>query len=92
MLYTYVLYSSEYQKIYIGQSANLPERIRQHNSTQNTGWTKKYQPWILIYSEAYPDRKQAMKRERQLKTSQGRKFIWNLLNGKGTSQGGGSVS
>jgi putative endonuclease len=81
MFYTYVLYSIEYQKIYIGQSSNLEERIRQHNSFDNNGWTRKYQPWELIYSESYLERQQAMRRERQLKTSRGRKFIWEIIEG-----------
>jgi putative endonuclease len=81
MFYTFVLYSVEYQKIYIGQSSNLQERIRQHNSFDNTGWTRKYQPWELIYSESYLERQQAMRRERQLKTSWGRKFIWEIIEG-----------
>ncbi|NVO20481.1 MAG: GIY-YIG nuclease family protein [Bacteroidetes bacterium] len=79
MFYTYVLYSTEYQKIYIGQSSNLQQRLKQHNDIDNAGWTRKYQPWVIVYAELYSDRKQAMKRERELKTSRGRSFIREIL-------------
>jgi putative endonuclease len=77
--YTYVLYSRKYDKIYIGYSADVDDRLVSHNDERNRGWTKKYQPWIIAYTETYPKKKQAMKREKQLKSAKGREFIWNEI-------------
>jgi hypothetical protein len=33
----------------------------------------------LIYAEVFYSKKEAMKRERELKSGQGRKFIWQLI-------------
>ena len=42
MYYTYVLYSKQYQKIYVGYTSNLENRLSAHNDIRNTGWTSKY--------------------------------------------------
>jgi putative endonuclease len=82
MYYTYVLYSSRFNKIYVGFSSDLQNRLLAHNDLQNTGWTSQYQPWIIFYSEEYTTKSEAMKREKQLKTSRGRAFIWEMVNSK----------
>ena len=80
MYYTYVLYSKKFDKIYVGYSADLTHRLVTHNSAENTGWTKRSQPWEIIHSEEFETRAEAMKREKQLKSSRGRSFIRGLLN------------
>ena len=50
MNYTvYVLYSYEFDKYYTGQTNNVKRRLEEHNSDK-TGYTKSYQPWILVYT------------------------------------------
>jgi putative endonuclease len=68
-----------YTKIYIGYSADPNRRLQSHNHPQNKGWTKRYQPWEIIYTETFESRCLALKREKQLKTAQGRKFIHEKL-------------
>ena len=80
MFTTYVLYSSLYDKIYIGYSSNVKQRLSAHNDKNNEGWTKRYQPWEIIYREDYSSKAEAMRREKQLKSSRGRAFIRNLVN------------
>jgi putative endonuclease len=75
MFYTYVLYSKAFDKIYIGFTSDLEHRIAAHNDFRNSGWTKKYRPWELVYHEAVETKSAAMKREKQLKTAKGRLFI-----------------
>ena len=82
MYYTYVLYAENYHKIYIGQTANLKQRLKTHNSIENDGWTARYQPWVLIYSEQFETRAEAMRREKALKSAKGRAFIWDLVHKK----------
>jgi putative endonuclease len=79
-MYTvYVLYSRRFNKIYIGQTANLEKRLFEHNSGLST-YTKRYMPWEVIYTEEYATRHEALNREKQLKSQKGREFIWNYIN------------
>ena len=79
MYTTYVLYSEKYDKIYIGFTSNLQQRLLSHNELATKGWTVKFRPWRLLYFEEYEEKSEAMKRERQLKSYQGRLFIRSLL-------------
>ena len=76
MPYTvYILYSTKNQKIYIGFTSNLIERFKSHNYLSRNSWTVKYRPWEVIYCEYFLDKTDAMKRERALKSGQGRNWI-----------------
>lgn len=66
MFYLYILQSQKNGRCYIGCSANLDKRIKEHN-TGGTRSTKPYRPWILIYSEPFKTKSEAMKREWFLK-------------------------
>jgi putative endonuclease len=79
MFTVYVLYSKSYNKIYVGYTSNLEQRLLSHNSLGTKGYTLKYRPWELIYSENYTEKKEVMQREKQLKTAKGREFIWSLV-------------
>jgi putative endonuclease len=75
MYYVYGLYSPAYKKIYIGFTSDLDRRLYLHNNPINRGYTSRFRPWILIYSEEQPDKISAMLREQQLKSAKGRLFI-----------------
>ncbi len=78
-MYTvYVLYSEKHNKIYIGLTSDLKKRLYAHNNLPK-GWTKSFRPWKLVYSEQYNTKPEAMKREKQLKSHQGRDFIKNEI-------------
>jgi len=79
MFTVYVLYSEKYDKIYIGFTSDLEARLKSHNQLSRKGWTVRYRPWEIIYTETYADKQSAMRRERALKSSRGRKFIRSLL-------------
>ncbi len=79
MYYTYVLYSESFNKIYIGYSADPQKRLAIHNSGENTGWTRNFQPWKIIHIEEFIKKSEALKREKQLKSSRGRTFIRSLI-------------
>ena len=79
MFTVYVLYSSNFDKIYIGYTSDLEKRLESHNYLATKGWTIKFRPWRLIYQEEYDLKTDAMKREKQLKTAKGREFIRKLL-------------
>jgi putative endonuclease len=79
-MYTvYVLYSSTHNKIYIGFSSDVARRLISHNHPKNKGWTSKFKPWVLVYSENFELKSMAMNREKELKCFQGRIFVWNQV-------------
>ena len=83
MYTTYVLYSPTSNKIYIGFSSEVTNRLVAHNDSRNTGWTSSYQPWELLYTEEHPTKSAAMQREKELKTFRGRSFIREMVKAKG---------
>ena len=79
MFTVYVLYSASFNKIYIGHTFNLDERMLSHNLLSKKGYTLKFRPWSLVYTEEFATKADAMKREKELKSAKGRKFIWELI-------------
>ncbi|MDZ7722220.1 MAG: GIY-YIG nuclease family protein [candidate division KSB1 bacterium] len=82
MFTVYALYSSKYDKIYIGYTSNLQARFKSHNKLATKGWTIKFRPWEILYTEEYLTKSEAMKREKQLKSYKGRQFIRHLINNR----------
>ncbi|HEX3385544.1 MAG TPA: GIY-YIG nuclease family protein [Mucilaginibacter sp.] len=82
MFTVYVLYSQTHNQIYVGFTSDLPNRFLSHNELATKGHTIKYRPWIIAYTEEYPSKPEAAKREAQLKSATGRQFIWNIVREK----------
>ncbi len=80
MYIVYALFSEKYDKIYIGFTSDVQKRLVAHNDERNTGWTAKYRSWKIIYTEELENKSDALKREKQLKTSRGRNFIRGLIH------------
>jgi len=72
--YTYALKSKVDQKFYIGWTDNLKQRVEKHNAGKVKS-TVLRRPFELIYFEACLNKKNAIEREKQLKTGFGRKYI-----------------
>ena len=72
---TYVLYSEKYNKIYVGHTSDIDERFKSHNESATKGWTVHFRPWKIIHCEQFDSRQKARQREKQLKTSAGRRWI-----------------
>ena len=66
MFIIYVLYSETFDKIYIGYTANLENRIKSHNELGTNGYTLRYRPWTLAYSETADTKTEALKREKSI--------------------------
>lgn len=75
--YVYAIYNDKHNKIYIGQTSNLSERLNLHNNRVFiNSYTCRFDGnWILIYKEELNSRKEALIREKQLKSYRGREFI-----------------
>ncbi|MBN8702381.1 MAG: GIY-YIG nuclease family protein [Bacteroidetes bacterium] len=80
MFTVYILYSDLHHKIYIGYTSNMQERLLSHNQLATKGYTIKFRPWRIIHTETFDTKAIAMKREKELKSAQGRKFVWSLIN------------
>lgn len=78
-MYTvYVIRSKTTGKIYVGQTEDFEKRLNRHNDRDfdKRAFTKlQGQEWYLVYKEMYSSRKEAMRREKELKSSRGRTFI-----------------
>jgi putative endonuclease len=85
--YTYVLYSKHHDKIYIGFTSDLETRFVSHNQLAKKGYTVKYRPWQIIHKEEFFTKTDAMKREKELKSANGRLFVHDLIKKLNTYQG-----
>lgn len=82
MNYVYALVSCSTGRIYIGQTKNLDIRVKQHNKPLSfkKNYTKLNKgPWKVFYKEVMSTRKEAILREKQLKSARGRTFLKTLL-------------
>ena len=75
----YFLYSPNFSKTYVGFTSNLEGRLKSHNELAHKGWTHKYRPWDLVFTETYILKTDAMKRELFLKTGRGREELKGML-------------
>jgi putative endonuclease len=76
--YVYVLESLKTSDLYIGFTADLRKRLNEHNRGLNFS-TRPYIPWQLVHYEAYRNEKDAKRREKYLKTSQGSRLLKRML-------------
>ena len=79
MYKVYILYSVKYKKNYIGYTSNIEQRLLSHNELATKGWTIKFRPWQIIYIEEFATKQEALKKEKELKSGKGRKWIHNSL-------------
>jgi putative endonuclease len=77
--FTYVLKSTIDNKLYVGWTNNLKNRIAKHNQGKVIA-TKTRKPLKLIYFEACLNRTAAINREKSLKTGFGRSYLKKRLN------------
>lgn len=68
MFTVYILKTSS-NTFYIGQTNNLEERLRQHRTktSKSAKYLKYFTSFFLVYQEKFSTRKEAMRREWQLK-------------------------
>ena len=78
MFYTYVLMSEKDMQFYVGFTKDLKQRFELHLNGMVES-TKDRRPLKLVYYEACLDRNDATKREKYLKTYNGRLFIRRRL-------------
>ena len=78
MFYTYILKSLSSGEYYIGSCDGLNVRLREHNGGKVKS-TKSSVPWEVVHAETFNSRKEAVVRERQLKSWKSRRAIERLI-------------
>lgn len=77
--YVYVLLSEKDNLFYTGYTSNIIERIKYHNEGKVES-TKKRRPLILIYWEGCLHQQDATRREKYLKSGNGKIYLRNRLS------------
>ena len=65
MFFVYVLRNPQ-GRLYVGFTQDLKRRVRQHQENEG-GWTRGKGLWELVHHEAFTDRSEALRREKNLK-------------------------
>lgn len=78
MFYVYILRSQKDNNLYTGYTKDLKKRFEQHNKGLIAS-TKERRPLELIYYEACLVQKDAIRREKYLKTYKGKLFLKKRL-------------
>jgi putative endonuclease len=80
MYFTYILYSPNNKRYYVGHCEDMVARLQRHNSKMVPS-TKNYVPWELVYAETFATRSEANQRELYIKKQKSRKYIEQLISG-----------
>ena len=72
--FVYVLKSEKDGDLYIGYSESPMRRLAEHNSGKTRSLFNR-RPLVMVYQEEYDNELEARRRERFLKSGQGRKFL-----------------
>jgi len=78
MYYVYVIKSQRDKQLYTGFTGDLENRLREHNSGRVPS-TKRRCPFDLLYYEACLNEKDALAREKYLKSGMGKRYLRNRL-------------
>ncbi|MEO6833387.1 MAG: GIY-YIG nuclease family protein [Chitinophagaceae bacterium] len=79
MFQVYILYSPGSGKSYVGYTNSIERRMEEHNFTSRKGFTLRYRPWVLVHTETFNSRSEAMTRENFYKSGQGREIVKKIV-------------
>ena len=78
-MYTvYILHSKTFDRYYVGYTNNLARRLSEHNRIKRK-FTDAGIPWIVVYTEIFMSKKDAMNREKFIKLKKSKNFITVLV-------------
>ena len=78
MFYVYILHSEILNSFYVGTSANVEERLKRHLSNHK-GYTAKAKDWIVVYTETFETKTEALNREKKIKSWKSKSMIEKLI-------------
>jgi putative endonuclease len=76
--YVYILQSLKDFSFYIGQCQDLDCRMSKHFDGMSK-YTASKRPWRLVYFEVYQTRREALKREKDIKMMKSKIYIQRLI-------------
>jgi len=76
--YIYILMSQKDREFYVGYTKDIQKRLKERNAGKVRS-TKERRPLKLIYWEGCINQKDAMKREKYLKTAWGKRYVKRRL-------------
>ena len=79
MYFVYILYSAKCDKFYVGHTDAIDRRLYEHNHSKGGKFSKGCAPWVVVYSEQFSTRVEAVKRELEIKKRKSRKYIQMLI-------------
>ncbi|KKR10108.1 MAG: hypothetical protein UT37_C0005G0002 [Parcubacteria group bacterium GW2011_GWA2_39_18] len=68
MHFVYLLFNTQTGKFYIGETNNIKRRFIEHCSGKNISTKNQHDFWKLVYVEIYKSKKDALIREKKLKS------------------------
>ena len=78
MYLVYIIYSKIKDRYYTGQTDNLEQRLLSHNYGRSK-YTRIADDWIVVYTETFQNRQEAIQRENEIKKKKSRKYIQYLI-------------
>ena len=78
-MYTvYILYSHKIDRYYIGYSNDITRRLDEHNRRKGK-FTDRGIPWVIVYTEDFKSKEEAVERESYIKSQKSRIYIESLI-------------
>lgn len=77
--YVYIIQSQKDNSFYIGYSQDPEKRLIKHNNSSK-GYSSTKKPWVLVYTEKFSTKTEAIKREKFLKKQKNRDFYLKLIH------------
>ena len=77
MFYVYILFSETKSKYYVGQTADIDDRLNRHNSGYSLS-TKSGIPWQLITSFTFNTRSEALLLEKKIKKRGTKRYLEDI--------------
>jgi putative endonuclease len=72
--FVYILYSQSADKFYVGQTDNVTERLKSHQSAISRYTSGQAKDWDLVYQETLSTRTEGIRRELEIKKKKSRKY------------------
>ena len=76
--YVYILHSKILNRYYIGSTQDITKRLEKHLSNHK-GYTSRAKDWLVVYSESYHSKNEALHRELKIKSWKSKKMIEKLI-------------
>lgn len=66
--FLYIIQSLKDNSLYTGITKGIKKRLEKHNNGKGSKYTRSRTPFVLVYSEEYSTKSEALKRELKIKS------------------------